>query len=224
MSEAVRRWRQALEAKGILVFLFSMGGDACRGFSLWNARAPVIVLNTSFNPAARVFTLFHELAHLLTRSDSVCVGVPTTRADPAERRCEEFAANMLLPEQALSRALEDYWAKRGKGRVADFETVRWAAGSFKVSLRAMALTLIRRKYAHQDLYAEVDEVAKTDTDKGGGGGGGERRPEKRAREYGETAARLLLRAADEGLLGPHDLVDYFQLPLSEVNEIRGKIA
>lgn len=223
-SEAVRRWRHAVESRGVLVFLFSMGGEACRGFSLWNSRAPVIVLNTAFNPGARVFTLFHELAHLLTRSDSVCVGVPTFRGDPDERRCEEFSANFLLPEGDLRRAVEEYWTKRGKGRAVDFETVRWAAGSFKVSLRATALAFIRRGLARQDLYREIDAVAKTDSDKGGGGAGGERRPEKRAREYGQRAAALLLRGADEGLLGPHDLADYFQLPLSEVDEIRGKIA
>jgi len=30
-------------------------------------------VNTYWNAAARIFTLFHELAHLATRTDSICV-------------------------------------------------------------------------------------------------------------------------------------------------------
>jgi Zn-dependent peptidase ImmA (M78 family)/DNA-binding XRE family transcriptional regulator len=223
VPHAVRRWRDALESKGILVFVFRMGEKACRGFSLWNTRAPVVVINSAYNAAARVFTLFHELAHLLTRKDSVCIGSPVTaQADAYERRCEEFAADFLLPEPPLQSALSEYQARHRGGGV-DVDTVRWVANVFKVSLRATAFTLVRRSYSSWPLYEKIDEIAKTDTDKGGGGGGGERRPDRRAREYGKRATGLLLRAADEGLLGRHDLADYLEVRPSELDEIRNKL-
>ena len=67
---AFDEWRAALEATGHLVFLFSIGKDSCRGFSLWDESSPVIAVNTSWNELARIFTLFHELGHLITRTSS----------------------------------------------------------------------------------------------------------------------------------------------------------
>lgn len=221
-SRAFRRWQDALEAKGILVFQLSMGETACRGFSLWNKRAPVIAINTAYNMAARIFTMFHEFAHLLAQADSVCVGMSVApNADSTERGCEEFAADFLLPEPHLSAAISEYRAAHGM--TVDFAMVRWLANAFKVSLRATAFTLVRRQYAKWDLYAAVDDAAKVDTDKGGGGGGGgESRPARRAREYGRRATEVLLGAADLGLLGSHDITDFFEIRPAEMAVLRGE--
>jgi transcriptional regulator with XRE-family HTH domain len=51
---AFDNWRLALEHMGLSVFLFSIGKDSCRGFSLWDEFAPVIAVNTAWNEAARV--------------------------------------------------------------------------------------------------------------------------------------------------------------------------
>ncbi len=92
--------------------------DSARGFSLWDDDAPLIAVNSAWNPAARVYTLFHEYGHLLSRTSSVClerVGVKISRpTDPAERWCKEFAAAALLPWSGVSKVLKDRfeWSKR----------------------------------------------------------------------------------------------------------------
>jgi transcriptional regulator with XRE-family HTH domain len=69
-SAALREWRRRFEELGVLVFLLPMGPDGARGFSLWDDVAPAIVINTHWNTAARIYTLFHEFAQSPTaRSD-----------------------------------------------------------------------------------------------------------------------------------------------------------
>ncbi|MCQ3808645.1 MAG: XRE family transcriptional regulator [Acidimicrobiaceae bacterium] len=69
-TEAFRAWRSRLEDQGILVMQLSMGKNNIRGFGAWNDYAPMVAVNTAYHPTARIFTLFHEVAHLLTRTDA----------------------------------------------------------------------------------------------------------------------------------------------------------
>src|SRR4029453_6758459 len=91
-SQAFRRFRSSLEEQGVLVLLFPIGPESVQGFSVWDDRAPAIAVNTAANHPARIFTLFHEYGHLLTRTSSMCLDAVGTRlaepTDPAERWCE----------------------------------------------------------------------------------------------------------------------------------------
>jgi len=90
---ALNAWRSMLEERDVLVFSLQLGQDSVRGFSAWDAAAPMIVLNVSgVSPAARSFTLAHELGHLLIRQDATCVDdAGGLSAHGVERWCEEFA-------------------------------------------------------------------------------------------------------------------------------------
>jgi transcriptional regulator with XRE-family HTH domain len=103
-SVAFDAWRAAVEASGVTVAQFSMGSESCRGFSLWDDVSPLIAVYTAWTDEARSFTLFHEFGHLLTRTDSACASAPVTAnaGDSIERWCEEFAAGVLIPAEALA--------------------------------------------------------------------------------------------------------------------------
>ena len=100
---AFRKWRTEIERLGILVFLYSLGREAARGFSFASDAPPVIGVSTTWHASVRVFTLFHELGHVLTNTSSSCVeamiGHPTE--DPIERWCESFAASFLMPRTTI---------------------------------------------------------------------------------------------------------------------------
>src|SRR5260370_3025122 len=66
--EAWRRWRAAVEALGVLVLQQTMPVKEVRGFSLNGGSVPTIVVSSSDAVLARLFTLFHELVHLLLHS------------------------------------------------------------------------------------------------------------------------------------------------------------
>jgi len=85
-SAAFDAWRAVLETSGYTAFLFSIGKDSCRGFSLWDKTTPIVAVNTSWNEFARILTLFHEFAHLITRTSSACVESLRTSPRTAGRR------------------------------------------------------------------------------------------------------------------------------------------
>jgi len=96
---ALDEWIKILEKNGILVFQISITKNKeIRGFSLIDEDAPAIVLRRSDETSAKIFTLFHELAHLLLREGGIC----DLESDiPHERFCNHFAGAFLVPKEKL---------------------------------------------------------------------------------------------------------------------------
>jgi Zn-dependent peptidase ImmA (M78 family) len=161
--QAFREWRSCLDARGIYVFALQIGKDEIRGFSNWNERAPIIGVNTSsIAVPARIFSLAHELGHLVCRSDATCeeFGIPGVAQSNVESWCESFAGAFLMPPEAVTDVLEEQREKaekRGK-EVSDLEQVRLVVRKFRVSGRAAALRLEGLNLAPKGLYAKVNHV------------------------------------------------------------------
>ena len=84
-----------------------------RGFSLTQRPFPVIAVNSRDAVTARIFTLFHELGHILIGDGGLCdlEGEVSARdAQLKERFCNALAAEVLVPEDAL-RAMPE-WQSR----------------------------------------------------------------------------------------------------------------
>jgi Zn-dependent peptidase ImmA (M78 family) len=214
VSEAQRSWRSRLEDAGILVFFIPLGQASCRGFSVWDERAPLIAVNTAWNPEARIFTLFHELGHLLTRTDSACIDtwrqvVPEKGGDPAERWCEQFAAAVLLPWSDLEDFLERQIGWKRGNTIRDLATVGRIARKLKTSLRATTLRLIAHQVVPWELYRAIP--AAVDSKKGGGGRGRDR-SEIRRGQYGERTIHLFKEAIEREILSRDDVLSYLDVP------------
>jgi Zn-dependent peptidase ImmA (M78 family) len=104
---AVKKWREAFEKNGIFVFKDAFKNDEYSGFCLYDQNYPLIFINNSMPASRQVFTLFHELAHLLFGSGGI-----DFRAQDAVRSfqgyylnvevcCNKFANECLVPKEAL---------------------------------------------------------------------------------------------------------------------------
>lgn len=210
-GEALRSWREAVEGLGVVVLMLPMGEESCRGFSVWDDAAPLIAINTAWLPEARVFTLFHELAHLATRTNSVCVEDAPKSAvggDRVERWCERVAAAIAVPSEGLSRVLSEL-SKKLSGQTADLSTAGRIASRFHVSRRAAALRLIECKKASWGLYKSIPPQA--DQQRSGGGGPGRTRAQIRRQRYGKRTMALFREALRQDVLGAADVVDYLDV-------------
>ncbi len=105
---SLRKWRQALEGLGILVFQVSgIKPTEMRGFSIADEVLPIMAVNRSNHesPRARVFSFMHELTHLMLRSSSVCDfddESPRAAIDlKTEVFCNRVAAEILVPKRHL---------------------------------------------------------------------------------------------------------------------------
>lgn len=147
-QHAFRHWVDHVERLGVLVFHMSkVDPDDCQGFSLYYETAPVIVLNGADSPEVRTFTLFHELAHLITRSGGVC---HTNSRDGVERRCNEFAAELLMPQG-------DFVSAVGPGDKVD--QIPTLANRYRVSQSAIAVRLRTLGYIDQEALDELLAIA-----------------------------------------------------------------
>jgi Zn-dependent peptidase ImmA (M78 family)/transcriptional regulator with XRE-family HTH domain len=225
-SEALRAWRAAFEAVGIAVLALPLGKDSSRGFSLWEEAAPVIAYNTHWNPVARIFTLGHELGHLVTRTNSMCAERATFAqrpiVDESERWCEAFSAALLLPWPDVQAFLVDKAGWTPGERIEHIRPASRVARAFKVSHRAVIIRLIHKGLAGWELYRQIPKSSEA---KGGGGGGeGRRRPMVRIDEYGRRVTITLLRGVDQDLLSRHDALGYLNVADDELDELRALAA
>lgn len=223
-SAAFRAWRGYLEEQGVLVLQLSMGKSSIRGFSVWDEYAPLVAVNTAYHPTARIFTLFHEVGHLLTRSDAACLSfvLPSDRGIEAERWCERYAAAFLLPEDALLKAAEGYGISSAL-RTTDPDKARLIANRFSVSTRATALRLQEIGLAEPSLYGAVVSMF-ADRDWNSPTGGGEQPTTKRRLgQLGAKIPEILLDATDRGRLTIRDMADFLQLKTGQLYDLKGLI-
>jgi Zn-dependent peptidase ImmA (M78 family)/transcriptional regulator with XRE-family HTH domain len=224
-AQAFHAWRKALEASGILVFVFPLGEGSARGFSLWDDDVPLVAVNSAWNYAARVFTLFHEYGHLLTRTSSVCVdrtGPKLSKpTDPAERWCEEFAATALLPWSGVVEILKKRFDWTPGENVQTLSAPRAIANAFKVSWRAATIRLIERDAATWGLYSAIPPYADRKKKGGGGGGDGRDRGDIRGDQYGRKTLDIFFRALDRQVLGRSDVLDYLDVPDVALDRLQG---
>ena len=143
--QAWRRWREAIEAVGILVFQFpKVPLNQVRGVSLLKFPSPVIGINTKEGSAgARVFTLLHELAHIaLSAAGEEVPAIGEKRDDAAwtdvERFAEEAASSAIIPADILLGFLRQMSIARDAW---DIPLVRSLAARFRVTPLAMATRL-----------------------------------------------------------------------------------
>jgi Zn-dependent peptidase ImmA (M78 family)/DNA-binding XRE family transcriptional regulator len=210
-SVAFDRWRARLEASGHLVFLFSLGSDSSQGFSLWNDFAPVVAVNSAWNEAARIFTLLHEVGHLVTRTSSACLEPRRTssRTDPVERWCERFAAAVLMPASDVEETLRKKGWRAGT-TITNLSIAKSVASLYKVSLRAAVIRIIEVGAAGWALYDQIPPVS--DSKPAGGGGTGRSRTEIREDQLGSRVSSLLVAAVERDLLSRSQAVDFLDIP------------
>ena len=109
---ALEKWRRALQDVGISVFKDAFKVQNYSGFCLYDDVFPIIYVNNSNAKTRQIFTLFHELAHILFHTsgidlltDDFIQRLPDD-AKKIEIICNRFAAEFLVPENDFETAFE----------------------------------------------------------------------------------------------------------------------
>jgi Zn-dependent peptidase ImmA (M78 family) len=99
-SEAFKAWRSSFEANlGIFVFQFSLPFEEVQAFCVSDTPPLGIVLNSSHSYAGRIFSLFHELSHILKAQSGICYPDDLDTNQTLEFSCNEFAGRFLVPDE-----------------------------------------------------------------------------------------------------------------------------
>ena len=101
-SQIYKIWRAAFEKKlGIPVFQFKMPVQEVQGFSLDNQVPYCIVVNSRHSITGRIFTLLHELGHLLKRQAGICFPERISDNQILEQECNSFAGMTSIPKEIV---------------------------------------------------------------------------------------------------------------------------
>ncbi len=101
---ALKRWRRAIEARGVFVFKNTFKQREISGFCLAHSEFPVIMINNSTTKTRQIFSLVHELAHVLflrngiSTFDETRIEALPLQDRAIERFCNAIAAEVLVPE------------------------------------------------------------------------------------------------------------------------------
>jgi Zn-dependent peptidase ImmA (M78 family)/DNA-binding XRE family transcriptional regulator len=222
-NEALKEWRKALEQGRVLVFQQAMPLKETRGFSLTDAEIPVIVLNARDSLNGRIFSLFHEYAHLLLDDSGICGGEETDNfpghVGVIERFCNHFSGALLVPKAPL---LDHELVRSTRGIVPWSESsLTELAASFKVSREVILRRLVLFGRASAAFYKRKREEWKAQTEK--------RQEQRRTggispamrciRDSGTPFAALVLEAHRQGTITYSDVADYLAIRVKHLPQI-----
>lgn len=152
---ALEEWRKVLLGVGVYVFKDSFREPDYSGFCLYDDEFPIIYVNNTTAKTRQIFTLFHELAHLLfhiSGVDRIGDGFVDELVGDNQRIeviCNRMAACLLVPEDAFDATFA--------GQAPTEATAAELAQLFSVSRE-----FIFRKFLDRDLITpgEYDQVAR----------------------------------------------------------------
>ena len=142
-AEALENWRYSIEEVGIFVFKEAFQDDSIDGFCLVHDEFPIIYLNNSRPSVRQIFSLFHELAHLLLGENDVTRGISLGRGE-IEIFCDQFAAEFLVPSDDLKTRLNF--------SVYDDKVINELANYYQVSRPVILLKLVNMGIFTQGNY------------------------------------------------------------------------
>jgi Zn-dependent peptidase ImmA (M78 family)/transcriptional regulator with XRE-family HTH domain len=161
-TDALDQWKKSVESLGILIFQMSMPLEDARAFSFTDGGLPVIVINTKDAMKARIFSLFHELGHILLNEGGICdpgkLGIEESskRSKSIEAFCNFFAGAILIPKDSLlshrlieGRPPSHKWPDRTLGTISNDYKV-----SKEVILRRMLIAGLTSREFYQMKHNE----------------------------------------------------------------------
>jgi Zn-dependent peptidase ImmA (M78 family)/DNA-binding transcriptional regulator YiaG len=220
-GKALWYWRDLLESQGCFVFQLSFPAEDVRAFSELIDEGPVIVLSSKEElEVARIFSLFHEYAHLLVRLGGICpeftLSYTSSYEGRVEQFCNAFAAHFLVPTadfQAEASSMEDALTDEGVRHLSykfsvskhvilrRFSELRWITTE-EYKSRAAAQRKRQRKHTHGGPPPDIKSVS----------------------QRGRRLVGLVLEASDRGFLTPPEVVEGLGVRSPFFADVRQRLA
>ncbi len=172
-KEAFEMWRNCFLESGIYVFKEAFRDDSVSGFCLYDDVFPIIYVNNSMSFTRQIFTLFHEVFHLISQTSGVdklkddYFGNLSEEDLYIEMTCNSFAAEFLVPDSDFDRELEDV-DKITEAFISNM------ARKYNISREVIMRKLLNRGLISQNLYETqrqlyIDEAIRARDSKKDGG-------------------------------------------------------
>lgn len=197
--------RKKIEDRGIFVLQDSFPEKDGSGFCLSHPIYPVILVNTKQQTRGRrLFTLVHELAHVLMGVTGI--SDPFVNANRVERLCNRFAGSFLVPEALVGSLL----AKVRPNNDPDVNMVARCSRALKISQQATVLRLeelkVFKEGSHEKWLRAIHNLGNPDfSEKGGGANGPPPQEKVKLARFGFNFATAFAPLVENGSLSEINL-------------------
>lgn len=164
VETALEYWREVFADAGIYVFKDSFEQDEFSGFCLYDDEFPIIYVNNSQAKSRQIFTLFHELTHLLLKTSGIDKGSGVVSgADlSVEVYCNLVASEVLLPTSSFNAEI--------LSRNISRERAEQVASKYNVSRELVYRKARDRGFITQAEYEDASEAWRSQKGSSSGGG------------------------------------------------------
>jgi Zn-dependent peptidase ImmA (M78 family) len=228
--DAFNRWRSALEEAGVLVFQAEdVEVSEARGFSLSERLFPVVVVNIKDAVVGRIFSMLHEVAHLMLREGGLCdFEEESARAqERIEVFCNRVAGAVLMPQAFV---LGEDVVRQHKGMQWSDDEIGFLAQRYRVSREALVRRFLvlgktsedfyrrKRKQLQAEYEAQREEIEQRKAL--GVEGGGFAPPDRMAvSKAGPFFVRLVLDSYHQEKITANDLSSFLEVRLKHIPKI-----
>jgi Zn-dependent peptidase ImmA (M78 family)/transcriptional regulator with XRE-family HTH domain len=219
-ADAMAAWRAHVEDAGVFVFKRSFSQREISGFCLVDEEFPIIMINNSVPFSRQIFTLLHELAHLLhgvsslTTVDGRFVDRMSGRQQSVEILCNKLASEVVFPSDAMP------WSRID--RSSPIQSVSEIAREFKVSREVVLRRLLDRGWVDSETYEHYAQQWASEAEAGRGGEGGDYYYNQAA-YLGDAYLRLAFSRYRAGLLDAADMAEHLGIKAKNLSKFEDKI-
>lgn len=213
-EEALNIWRNVLEEHGVFVFKDAFRVGDFSGFCLYDEQFPIIYVNNSEPKNRQIFTLIHELAHLLFRTGGIDMQTDDyiDRLKGDSRRievlCNRFTGEFLVPKIDFKHRTRDV--------TIDDELIEELSDTYHVSREVILRRLLDLGLIEKAYYAEKVKEWKQSIKKSPGKGGGGNYYSNMGVYLGERYIRTAFSRYYQNRISIDQLADYLNVKVKNL--------
>jgi Zn-dependent peptidase ImmA (M78 family)/DNA-binding XRE family transcriptional regulator len=220
-------FRRYVESIGIYIFMMKLPIEEARAFCI-TGNFPIIVINKDDSKNATIFSIFHEVCHILFNQNDVFKdiknGLLNKEYKEIEIFCNLFAASFLVPEDSFNSEIQ--YLNLVQNNISDSQIQRLAT-TYNVSNEVIARKLLARQLISEDFFwgkkrfwdsmakaakAKENEKLK-DNDRGINQG------IKIIHDKGRPYVASVVNAYEHGLISSSDLSNYLETKFNHLPKI-----
>ncbi len=160
--DVLRKFRTQVEDNNILVMQFPF--EDIRGLSLIDKNPYIIVLNSRDDPTSRIFTLFHEYAHILLGINELDEDSNYSSSDKIEKWCNNFASYFLISDDRIQQYVDKFY---NIDKIVTSISNRYKLSYSMIFYRLYKLNYIQSYETEYDKFIKKKEQIKNTTSSGG---------------------------------------------------------
>lgn len=160
----LNKWKEVLNEK-LGVLIFETEGvllEEMRALCIFHEKIPIILLNGKDSVNRRIFSLFHELTHLLLGESAICGDDENTQE---EIFCNAVAGEFLVPEHDLNISIN------GVTDLLSYNSLKKLYNSYGVSEHVILRRLLdANKISRKDYISHINSYEESFSKSSGSGG------------------------------------------------------